>query len=69
MITVLFHNVAIGIVVCYARVCFKGSRSDDLKFFRFLNTLGPTAVNTAHPPWTGHLNSQPYNSVVPYESL
>jgi len=29
----------------------------------------PTAVNTAHTTWTGHLNSQPYNSVVPYESL
>jgi len=36
MITILFHNVAIGIMVCYARECFQGSRSDDLKFFRFL---------------------------------
>ena len=25
-----------------------------------------TAVNTAHLTWTGHLNAQPYNSVVPY---
>jgi len=30
MITILFHNVAIGILVCYARESFQGSRSDDL---------------------------------------
>jgi hypothetical protein len=36
MITVLFHNVAIGIMVCYARECYQGSRSDGLKLFRFL---------------------------------
>ena len=29
----------------------------------------PTALNPAHPLWTGLLNPQPYNSVVPYESL
>ena len=67
------HNNFIVIIICNVGSHFKRTYVDlsphILAVCLVLTHRRPTAVNPAHPLWTGLLNPQPYNSVVPYESL